>query len=67
MSLFLGQKGNCSPTKAKLMETTSWLKVQGLEASEPAGVRGLGGVTGASKTLAVREEGGERWLYRLVL
>lgn len=49
------------------METTSWLKVQGLEASEPAGVRGLGGVTGASKTLAVREEGGERWLYRLVL
>lgn len=38
------------------METTSWLKVQGLEASEPADTRGLEGVTGASKALAVREE-----------
>lgn len=41
------------------METTTWLKVQGLEASEPADMRGLGGVTGASKALAVGEEGGK--------
>lgn len=38
------------------METSSWLKVQGLEASESADMGGLGGVTGAFKALAVRKE-----------
>lgn len=47
--------------KLSLWTHTIWLKVQGLEASEPTDMRGsvgvgLGGVPGASKALAVRKE-----------